>query len=91
MLKLRPDRTAARRRVRSTRSARTADTRPTADITESGDAVFATTSSTYFTSNAKEIDITAIPGTDGACYLLLECSSKARTYGLAVCQEGPRT
>jgi hypothetical protein len=55
-------------------------------------ATFTTTSTTYATPTAVDIDISNIPDPNiGRAYLVIECSVKARTYGVAIAQEGPRS
>lgn len=53
-------------------------------------ATFTTTSTTYAVQTAQELTIGNIPDSFGTAYVLVECTLKARTYGLAVCQEGER-
>jgi hypothetical protein len=54
------------------------------------DATFTTTGG-YDVATPQSLDISNHKQATGVAYLLIECSVKARTRGLAVCQEGPRT
>lgn len=54
-----------------------------------GEAVFTTTGG-YAEQAAQTITIGAIKDLGGHCYLLVECTAKARTYGVAQVQEGAR-
>ncbi len=57
-----------------------------------GSQVFTTSSTTFATPTAATIDIgTTKSLDDGIAFILIECTELAETYGLAVCQEGPRT
>jgi hypothetical protein len=63
------------------------------DIDLSIDAVsvsFTTTSTTWITGSSQTIDMRNALAFDGLAWILIECSVKAETRGLAICQEGPR-
>jgi hypothetical protein len=49
--------------------------------------VFTTTSTTYSTPTPQPLDITSVKGKNGVAYLLIELNAKARSWGLAYCQE----
>lgn len=55
-----------------------------------GEATFTTTSTTYATPAAVDIPIGQIKDWDGNVWILVECTVKARCYGVSRCQEGPR-
>lgn len=55
------------------------------------EAVFTTTNPTLATMAAVDLPIGRIKTPAGNCFLLIECTVKARCRGLGICQEGPRT
>lgn len=55
-------------------------------------ATFTVTSTTYAVPTAQNLTISGIKSANsGVAYLVIECTVKARTKGLAICQESART
>jgi hypothetical protein len=55
------------------------------------DATFTTSSTTYATPTAQQLPIKGVPDPNrGVAYIVLEGTVKAKTYGISICQEGPR-
>jgi len=56
-----------------------------------GEVTFTTSSTAYATPSAQAINIRNLKGSGGVAWLLVELTAKARSWGLAFCQEGNRS
>lgn len=52
---------------------------------------FTSSISTWATAASQTIDLRTVKGFDGTTFLVIQCSLKAETRGLALCQKGPRS